>query len=93
MLECLCQTKGGLHCLLGWNFKRLQCKKDWDQIEILRCPVTTDVMFELFDSELLIINDATHHVANRHYANESSVFEHREMAHCSYRHYGHAFFD
>ena len=34
-----------------------------------RSPVTMDVMFELFDNELLITNDAVHHIANRNYAN------------------------
>ena len=53
--------------------------------------VTMDVMFELFDNELLITNNAIHHVANRNYADQSSTFEHREMAHCFCGHYGHAF--
>jgi hypothetical protein len=34
-----------------------------------RSPVTMDVMFELFDNEFLITNDAVHHIANRNYAN------------------------
>jgi hypothetical protein len=34
-----------------------------------RSPVTMDVMFELFDNELLISDNAVHHVANRNYAN------------------------
>jgi hypothetical protein len=36
---------------------------------IRRSPVTMDVMFELFDNELLITDDAVHHIANRNYAN------------------------
>jgi hypothetical protein len=34
-----------------------------------RSPVTMDVMFELFDNELLITDNAFHHVANRNYTN------------------------
>ena len=32
-----------------------------------RSPVAMDVMFELFDDELLITDNAFHHVANRNY--------------------------
>jgi hypothetical protein len=56
-----------------------------------RSPVTVDVMFQLFDNELLITNNAIHHVANRNYADQLSMFEHREMAHGPCSHYGHAF--
>jgi hypothetical protein len=34
-----------------------------------RSPVTMDVMFELFDNEFLITDNAFHHVANRNYTN------------------------
>ena len=34
-----------------------------------RSPVTMDVMFKLFDNELLITDNAFHHVANRNYTN------------------------
>jgi hypothetical protein len=32
-------------------------------------PVTMDVMFELFDNELLVTDNTFHHVANRNYTN------------------------
>jgi hypothetical protein len=34
-----------------------------------RSPIAMDEMFELFDNELLITDDAFHHVANRNYTN------------------------
>jgi len=51
-----------------------------------------DKVFELFDDELLIINHTFHHVANRHDADHALILEHREMAHGSRSHDGHAFF-
>ena len=36
---------------------------------VSRSPVTMDEMFELFDNELLITDNAFHHVANRNYTN------------------------
>jgi len=50
-------------------------------------------MFELFDNELLITDNAFHHVANRNYTNQSFTFEHRKMAHSFCGHYSHAFLD
>ena len=44
-------------------------------------PVAMNEMFELFDNELLITDNAFHHVANRNYTNQSFTLEHREMAH------------
>jgi hypothetical protein len=34
-----------------------------------RSPVAMNEMFELFDNELLITDNAFHHVANRNYTN------------------------
>ena len=42
-----------------------------------RSPVATNEMFELFDNELLITDNAFHHVANRKYTNQSFTLEHR----------------
>src|SRR6266511_4005022 len=56
-------------------------------------PVALDVMFELFDNELLITDNAFHHVANRNYTNQSFTFEHRKMAHGFRGHHSHAFLD
>jgi hypothetical protein len=53
--------------------------------------VAMDVMLELFDDEFLVIDHTFHHVANRHDADYSIVFEHWKMAHCLRSHDGHAF--
>ena len=41
----------------------------WVGARVSRSPVAMDEMFELFDNELLIIDNTFHHVANRNYAN------------------------
>src|SRR5262245_22855020 len=56
-------------------------------------PVAMNEMFELFDNELLITDNAFHHVANRNYTNQSFTLEHREMAHCFGGHHSHTFLD
>ena len=56
-------------------------------------PVALDEMFELHDNELLITDNAFHHVADRNYTNYSCTFEHRKMAHSFCGHYSDAFLD
>jgi hypothetical protein len=54
-------------------------------------PDALDVMFELFDEEPLIGDNAFHQIADRNDADEFLVFENREMAHGLCGHDGHAF--
>jgi hypothetical protein len=58
-----------------------------------RSPAALDEMFELFDNEFLITDNAFYHVANRNYPNQSSTFEHRKMTHGFCGHHSHAFLD
>ncbi len=53
--------------------------------------VPMDVVFELLDNELLITDYVLHQVANRNYASQVSMFEHREMSHHLCGHLSHAF--
>ena len=50
-------------------------------------------MLKLLDQELLIVDDAVDHVADRDDADQLAIFEDRKMAHGSDRHEGHAFVD
>jgi len=58
-----------------------------------RSPVAMDEMFELFDNEFLITDNAIHHVANRNYTDQPSTFEHWKMTHSFCGHHSHAFLD
>jgi hypothetical protein len=50
--------------------KDLKCRRALSRVRMRasRSPVAMDEMFELFDNELLITDNAFHHVANRNYA-------------------------
>ena len=85
----------------SWRHGRVSDHKDLKMPAVLsrvgprasRSPVAMDEMFELFDNELLITDNAFHHVANRNYTNQSFTLEHREMAHCFGGHHSHTFLD
>jgi hypothetical protein len=43
--------------------------------QLFRSPVAMDEMFELFDNEFLITDNAIHHVANRDYTDQPFTFD------------------
>ena len=53
--------------------------------------VALNVMFELFDDELLIVNDVLDQIANRYDSDEFLVLEHGKMTHSPSSHDAHAF--